>query len=81
MSRQLSLDPYAILASLGINGAAQAQPVTGGADTAIWQVAWRDQRYALRVFRPEQAGTCENEVAAMQAAAAGGLSAAASHGR
>lgn len=73
MPGQLSLDPHTILASLGILHAAGARPVTGGADTAIWQVSWRDQDYALRVFRPEQAAACEREVRAMPAAAAGGI--------
>ncbi|HLV34811.1 MAG TPA: hypothetical protein VKY59_06855, partial [Spirillospora sp.] len=69
MSGQSSLDPHAILASLGILDAAGAHPVTGGADTAIWRVSWRDQVYALRVFRPEQTEACEREVQAMSAAA------------
>ena len=68
-----SLDPYPILTSLGITDAEEVQPLTGGFDTAIWQVCWRDQPYALRVFRAEQKLVCEREVAAMQAAAAGGI--------
>lgn len=72
-SQQQSLDPYAILASLGITDAAHVQPVTGGADTAIWRVSWRDELYALRVFRPEQAEMCAREVAMMQAAVEGGI--------
>ena len=67
------LDPHAILASLGVHDAVQAQPVTGGADTAIWQVLWRDRLYALRVFRPEQASVCQKEVVVMRAAAETGI--------
>lgn len=73
MPDQQSLDPYAILASLNITDAGQVQPLTGGFDTAIWRVMWHDQPYALRVFRPEQKPVSEREVAAMQAAAAGGI--------
>jgi aminoglycoside phosphotransferase (APT) family kinase protein len=65
-----SLDPRAILASIGINDAAEVEPVHGGADTAIWRVRRGDRLYALRVFRPEQAPACEGEVLAMRYAAA-----------
>lgn len=74
MSNLSSLDPYTILASLDIQDVSQAEPVTGGADTAIWRVIWREQACALRVFRPEQLRTFEREVTAMQIAAAGGIS-------
>lgn len=73
MPGQSSLDPYVILASLGIADADQAQPLEGGKDTAIWRVRWQGQPYALRVFRPEQGPTCAREVSAMRAAAAGGI--------
>ncbi len=73
MPGETALDPHAILASLGISDAARAQPITGGTDTAIWQVLLRDQSCALRVFRTEQAEVCAREVVAMQAAAAGGI--------
>jgi aminoglycoside phosphotransferase (APT) family kinase protein len=39
----------------------------------MWRVCWRDQPYALRVFRPEQAPTCEREVQTMRAAAEAGI--------
>jgi aminoglycoside phosphotransferase (APT) family kinase protein len=73
MTQPPALDPQSILVSLGINDAAQFEPVTGGADTAIWRVTWHDQFYALRVFRPEQRATYEREVAAMQVASNGGI--------
>lgn len=68
------MDANAILAQLGISDAEHIEPVTGGADTSIWRVLLGDKFYALRVFRPEQAETCEREVAAMEAARAGGVS-------
>jgi len=73
MSKQQELDPFAILAALGVTGASEATPVSGGADTAIWRVAHGRQLYALRVFRAEQAETCRREIAAMRAALGGGL--------
>ena len=73
MPGQSSLDPHAILASLGITDAVQAEPVLGGADTALWRVSWQGESFALRVFRPEQAAVCEREVAVMQAASASGI--------
>jgi len=79
MPEQQDLDPYAILAALGLNGVAEATPVAGGADTAIWRVAHGRQLYALRVFRAEQAETYQREIAAMRAALAGGLPVPAIH--
>lgn len=67
------LDPRAILAALGVDGAGAVTPVGGGSDTALWRVELPGRVAALRVFRPEQAGTCRREVAAMRAAGAGGL--------
>jgi aminoglycoside phosphotransferase (APT) family kinase protein len=79
MPEQHNLDPQAILAALGVTGAAEATPVSGGADTAIWRVAIDQRLYALRVFRAEQAETCRRETAAMRAALAGGLAVPAIH--
>src|SRR5215207_510714 len=70
---QPELDPHAILAALGFSGIAEATPVAGGSDTAIWRVAHGQQLYALRVFRAEQAATCRREIAAMRAALDAGL--------
>jgi aminoglycoside phosphotransferase (APT) family kinase protein len=69
MPNQSNLDPRAVLGSLGITDAGKIEPVTGGSDTAIWRVEWRDASYALRVFRPEQAATSEKEINVMQVAA------------
>ncbi|HEU5100364.1 MAG TPA: phosphotransferase [Roseiflexaceae bacterium] len=79
MPDQHELDPQAILAALGITGAVEATPVSGGFDTAIWRVDHDRQRYALRVFRAEQAETARREIAAMRAALAGGLPVPAIH--
>jgi aminoglycoside phosphotransferase (APT) family kinase protein len=70
---QAAPDPFAVLAALGFPGAASAEPVGGGSDTLIWRVDHDRERYALRVFRPEQAAMCRREVVAMAAAAAGGV--------
>src|SRR5215207_8093337 len=72
MPEQQELDPHTILAAIGFSGAAEATPVAGGADTAIWRVTHSNQLYALRVFRAEQAETCRREIAAMRAALARG---------
>jgi aminoglycoside phosphotransferase (APT) family kinase protein len=79
MPDQDNLDPHAILAALGIMGTAKATPISGGSDTAIWQIVHDGQRYALRVFRAEQAATCQRELAVMRAAHDGGLPVPAIH--
>src|SRR5262245_21649680 len=44
--------------------------VVGGWDTLLWRVDAADgQRFALRVFRPDQVMTCQREVAVMRALA------------
>lgn len=68
-----ALDPRAILAALGVDEVERISPVGGGWDTALWRVAHGGAVSALRLFRPEQAGTCRLEVAAMALAAAGGI--------
>ena len=60
-----TLDPAAILAALGIPAATAITVVHGGMDTAIWRVEHSGLTSALRVFRPEQAATCQREIAAM----------------
>ncbi|MBA3868844.1 MAG: aminoglycoside phosphotransferase family protein [Anaerolineae bacterium] len=73
MPDQSTLDPQAILASLGITDATQIEPVTGGVSTAIWRVEWQGKPYALRVFRPEQAAMAEKEQRVMSIAAQAGI--------
>ena len=67
LSMTNGLDPYAILAALGVTDAESATPVAGGADTAIWRVERGGEAFALRVFRPEQDAVCRREAAAMAA--------------
>lgn len=66
-------DPRAVLAALGLTGAAAIAPVSGGWDTTIWRVDLDGATYALRLFRTAQAATSRREAIAMQAAAAAGL--------
>lgn len=73
------VDPVAVLAALGVDGAARMERVTGGTDTAIWRVERDGAIYALRVFRAEQARMREREVLAMQSAHAAGLPVPAIH--
>jgi aminoglycoside phosphotransferase (APT) family kinase protein len=68
-----TLNPRAILDSLGYPGADTVIPVSGGRDTAIFRVEHGGDAYALRVFRPEQARMSRAEVLAMQVASAGGV--------
>lgn len=70
---QTALDPFPILAALGVTDATATTPVAGGQDTAIWRVAHGGMVSALRVFRPDQARMCQFEVSAMRVAVAGGL--------
>jgi aminoglycoside phosphotransferase (APT) family kinase protein len=71
--REKALDPFAILAAVGVTDATAATPVSGGQDTAIWRVEHGGMVSALRVFRAEQARMCRHEQAAMRIAVAGGL--------
>jgi aminoglycoside phosphotransferase (APT) family kinase protein len=66
-------DPMAILAALGVTEATAAIPVRGGQDTVIWRVDAGGQRYALRLFRAGEERKCRREVASMRAAVAGGI--------
>jgi aminoglycoside phosphotransferase (APT) family kinase protein len=68
MPHESTLDPVDILATLGISSVRAISPVHGGTDTAIWRVEHGATISALRVFRPEQAETCQREIAAMRAA-------------
>ncbi len=68
-----ALDPFAILAALGVMDATAATPVSGGQDTAIWRVDRPGGRFALRLFAPHEERKCVREVATMRAAEAGGI--------
>jgi aminoglycoside phosphotransferase (APT) family kinase protein len=68
MTAHPDLDPQAILATLGDGeGVRSITPVTGGMDAAIWRVERAEGRYALRVFRKEQARACAREAAVLGA--------------
>jgi aminoglycoside phosphotransferase (APT) family kinase protein len=66
-------DPTAILKALGLSVPTRSTPVQGGADTLIWRIEYGSQRYALRVFRADQAAMTQREVIAMNAAGSVGL--------
>jgi aminoglycoside phosphotransferase (APT) family kinase protein len=68
MPHDSTLNPADILTALGIRTATAITPVHGGTDTSIWQVEHDSMTSALRVFRPEQAETCQREIQAMEAA-------------
>jgi aminoglycoside phosphotransferase (APT) family kinase protein len=68
-----AIDPFVILAALGVTDATAATPVSGGQDTAIWRVDRPGGRYALRLFAPGEERKCAREVATMRAAEAGGI--------
>jgi aminoglycoside phosphotransferase (APT) family kinase protein len=68
------VDPMAILEALGIAAPERVAPIAGGWDTLLWRVDAADgSRYALRVFRGEQAATCRREALVMRALAEQGL--------
>lgn len=67
------LDPVAILQALGVRRPASIAPVSGGFDARIWRLEYAGHCFALRVLRPEQHGTAQREVAALQAAHQAGL--------
>ena len=68
----VTLDPRAILAALGVaDGVGAITAVSGGMDTTIWRVERDGRPYALRVFRPEQAAVARREAAIMAADIAG----------
>jgi aminoglycoside phosphotransferase (APT) family kinase protein len=79
----LEVDPLAVLNALGVTPPECVTPVVGGWDTMLWRVDGADgRRFALRVFRPDQAATCHREVLVMQALVGQGLPvpAVAAHG-
>lgn len=69
MPHDPSLDPYAILNSLGLQTVQAIIPITAGTDTAIWRVEHDQQTSALRVFRSSQVMTYQRELAAIEIAA------------
>ena len=71
--QSVDADPCAILAALDVANVQSIAPVFGGRDTLLWRVDCGTGCFALRLFRAEQQETCRREVAAMQAAGAGGI--------
>lgn len=74
MPHDPALNPVDILTTLGITNVTALTPVDGGTDTAIWRVEHSSMTSALRVFRPEQAETSQQEIAAIEAARQSGVS-------
>jgi aminoglycoside phosphotransferase (APT) family kinase protein len=68
-----NLDPYAILAALGVTDVTGASRAHGGSDTTIWRVQRPDGAYALRVFHAGEERDCERERVVMEAVRAAGL--------
>jgi len=73
VSRFDGLDPWAILAHLGVGGISSLVPVEGGADTAVWRVEHGGAVSALRVFRAEQVEPARREAIALAATAEAGI--------
>ena len=67
------LDPSAILTALGLGAPLVVERVAGGSDTAIWRVRSGERQSALRVFRAGEEERARQELAALELAAAGGL--------
>ncbi len=67
------MDPYDVLASLGMAGCTDATRIHGGWDTTIWKVACQGKHYALRLYRPGRMRAARHEVAMIRAAAAAGV--------
>lgn len=67
------MDPDAFLRAMGFADGTLLEQVTGGADTQIWKVQVENEPYALRVFRPDQAGSMEREVRHLKIAANAGI--------
>lgn len=68
-----ALDPFAVLAALGVTDATAVTPVHGGQDAAIWRVEHGGHISALRVFRPDQLRGVRRETQTIRAAIASGL--------
>lgn len=74
-----SLDPHAILQTLGLTEVKAVIPVQGGTDTAVWRVEQAENVYTLRIFRAGEDHACERERTVMQGALAAGLPVAQVH--
>jgi aminoglycoside phosphotransferase (APT) family kinase protein len=72
MPHDVSLDPYAVLASLGVQTIHSVVRVTGGSDTKLWRVEHDQMTSALRVFHA-QVSTFVRELSAMEIATNHGI--------
>jgi aminoglycoside phosphotransferase (APT) family kinase protein len=70
MPGSAEVDPYVVLARLGISGITSVTPVTGGQDTLIWRVERGADTYALRLFRADQREAAQREALAISTAEA-----------
>jgi aminoglycoside phosphotransferase (APT) family kinase protein len=75
------VDPRAVASALGLTGITSAEPVTGGAYTAVWRVEHRSGVHALRVFPPGDDDVCEREAAVMEFVSSAGYPAPSVHVR
>ena len=76
----MELDARRILLDLGFAPSPDRMtPISGGWDTSIWRIDVQAESYALRVFRVEQARTCQREAAIMRALNEQGLPVPAVH--
>ena len=68
------VDPLRVLNALGLAAPERISAVAGGWDTLLWRVDAADgERFALRVFRPDQAAVCRREALVMRALVERGL--------
>jgi aminoglycoside phosphotransferase (APT) family kinase protein len=67
------IDPLMVLEALGVQQPTLLERVPYGEATVVWRVAVGGRVCALRVLRPDDAGTLERELEAMAAARAGGV--------
>ena len=67
------LDPYPILAAIGVTDAAAIRITTGIGGAALFRVERKGEVQALRVYGPGEERKAERERAAMEAAQAGGV--------
>ncbi|HLH74152.1 MAG TPA: phosphotransferase [Chloroflexota bacterium] len=68
-----TLDPIAILQTLGITDVVKITSVTGGWDTTLWRIERPGSIYALRVFPTGRERNAEREAAVMRSALAAGV--------
>jgi len=68
MPHDPTLNPADILTALWVTSVSAIAPVHGGTDTVLWRVEHGSLTSALRIFRPQQAATCQREIEALEIA-------------